>query len=167
MKKNIHWKAEITNSWDIWTIAYHYTETEIKELYDNLIQSKWVIAGQPIQKGKWKCDNFCDIENHHMHAYCTICNKQIYSGMEMDHGCKFGFGIGTIHPDMNSLFLVNDVFWEELQQEEEKWDDQAAKDIAKIKQINKYYINELNGEETSHIPLVEPLEKSFGKRFQA
>ena len=102
-----------------------------------------------------------------MHAYCTICNKQIYPGMEMDHGCKFGFGIGTIHPDMNLLFLVNDVFWEEPQQEEEKWDDQAAKDIAKIKQINKYYINELNGEGTSRIPLVEPLEKSFGKHFQA
>ena len=50
----------------------------------------------------------------------------------MDHGCKFGFGIETIHPDMNSLFLVNDVFWEELQQEEEKWDDQAAKDIKKL-----------------------------------
>ena len=73
----------------------------------------------------------------------------------MDHRCKFGFGIGTIHPDMNSLFLVNDVFWEELQQEEEGWDDQAAKDIAKIKQINKYYVNKLNGEGISRIPFVE------------
>ena len=55
-----------------------------------------------------------------MHAYCIICNKQIYSGMEMDYGCKFGFGIGTIHPDMNLLFLVNDVFWEESQRKEER-----------------------------------------------
>ena len=178
-------EKEISNIWSVWTVSYFFTEQEVKDLYQDLIKTKWVTANQPIRRGKWACDQYCDEENHHLHSYCTICRKQIYPGMEYNHGCKFGFGIGEIHPDMNPLYLINDVFWSEpeftLEEQEESDEDsellvernlqvlrdirehrqrieqreRCAKEIQTILEINERHRRELNGEPTGRIPLIE------------
>ncbi|HVI20899.1 MAG TPA: ribonuclease H family protein, partial [Bacillus sp. (in: firmicutes)] len=160
-------EKEISNVWSVWTISYFYTEQEVKELYNNLIKTKWVIANQPIKNGKWECDQHCDTENHHLHSYCTICQKQIYPGMEYNHGCRFGFGLGNIHPDMNPRYLINDVFWSEPEFcSDPETEDVVTRDLKMLEKIRQKHVNELNGEGTSRIPLVEPQEKlKIGKRF--
>ena len=162
-------EQEISNIWSVWTISYFYTEQEVKDLYNDLIRIRWVTANQPIQSGKWKCDQYCDTENHHLHSYCTVCKQQIYPGMEYNHGCKFGFGLGNIHPDMNPLYLINDVFWSEpetnLQSEDEE--DTIDRDLRVLREIKQRHVKEINGEGSSRTPLIESQEKpSIGKRFQ-
>ncbi len=90
--------------------------------------------------------------------------------MEFNHGCKFGLGIGDIHPDMNPLFLINDVFWTEPEDNSDHESDQeerVAKDLRTLREIRHRYQNELNGEGTSRIPLIENQDKPhIGKRFR-
>ena len=128
-------------------MAYTYSIQEIKFLLEEIIKTKQVIAGQPIRRGRWKCNFACDTENHHLHSYCTICDRWIISGMEQEHGCEFGFGIGQIHPDMNPEYLYNEIFWSKPEAviREQDFEDE----LAKIKRINQQYLDELNEESST------------------
>ena len=141
---------------------------------EKLVETRWVTANQPLKKGKWKCAEMCNYENHHMHSWCTICQKRIDLEERMNHNCRFGIGLGQIHPDMDPGHLYNNVFWEEPQWaqnaiEKEVNKSQPAQDqIQQILNINKRHIAELNGEGTSRIPLIENQDKPhIGKRFKS
>ena len=83
----------------------------------------------------------------------------------MNHNCQFGLGIGQVHPEMDSNYLFNDVFWKEppLEQDnipganEEYQEHQQH--LQKIHNINKRHLNELNGEGTSRTSLIEEQNK--------
>ena len=81
--------------------------------------------------------------------------------MEYNHGCKFGFGLNDIHPDMNPLYLINDVFWSEpktnLQSEDEE--DTIVRDIRVLREIRQRHVKEINGEGSSRTPLIKTQEK--------
>ena len=79
---NDHWgmpdlsdKVEkyIEEVWEFWTVAWTYDKNEVAQLLDNVIETQWVITNQSNKRGKWKCTDYCDIKNHHMHTWCTIC----------------------------------------------------------------------------------------------
>jgi hypothetical protein len=97
----------------LWTVAYTFSKSEVQQLYKEITEIRQVIANQPIRRGRWQCQPWCDEENHHIHTWCTICAKQIIPGTERSHPCKFGFELGNIRPEMNPKYLVNEVFWEE------------------------------------------------------
>jgi hypothetical protein len=135
---------DIERVWAIETVAYNFSNKELDSLFDELIKTKWIIAGQLVQQGRWSCKDHCDIENHHIHSYCTVCRKQVPYGMERDHGCKFGFEKGMIHPEMNPKYLFNEVFWSEPElpksdesddNSEGEFGNQAARDIRRIETI--------------------------------
>ena len=77
------------------------------------IEYQWVIAGQPINRGKWECSMNCDTMNHHQHVYCKACERQIFPATEFDHNCEFGIGLGKKKPDMNNEHLVNGIWWDQ------------------------------------------------------
>ena len=87
--------------------------------------------------------------------------------MEYNHGCKFGFEIGNIHPDMNPLYLINDVFWSEPEIDLNSEENTLTRDLRVLWEIRRRHENELNGGGTSRTPLIETQEKlSIGKRFR-
>jgi len=112
-----------------------------------------------------------------MHSYCIVCQKQVPYELVRDHGCKFGFGRGMIHPEMNPKYLVNEVFWSEPElpqsdeseeSEEEGSEDPAARDIREIRQIMKRHAAGRPRILTSQTIRNNQLEfRSFGRRFQA
>src|ERR1043166_5828828 len=57
--------------------------------------------------GKWACTAGCNEENHHMHRYCEWCKERIdfYTSMEHKDRCKYGIGLGQIHPPMDPSVL--------------------------------------------------------------
>ena len=126
-----------------------------------------------MKKGRWKCDVYCDTENHHMHSWCTICQRRIDHEEKLNHNCQFGIGLSQIHPDMNPNYLCNEVFWEEsfwahdsIPEETEEYERHQAH-LQAITNINKRHLSELNGEGTSRIPLIEDQEKPhIGKHFK-
>jgi len=91
---------------------YQPTKEEVESLFSANIKIKQVIAGQPILRGGSQCDFSCDTENHHIHTYCKMCQQNLPYGTTI-HRCKFGFGLGQIHPDMDPKFLVNNLWWKE------------------------------------------------------
>ena len=74
---------------------------------------------------------------------------------------------------MNPAYLYNDVFWTEPQIINDQTLPQTSifeqhqKHLDKIQQVNTRYLNELNGEGSSHIPIVENYPKNNRKRFQS
>src|SRR3954451_7183089 len=132
-----------------------------------------VIANQPTRRGKWKCDDYCDMKNHHVHVWCEICQARIDHQEKLNHNCRFGLGVGQIHPEMDPQHLINDVFWSEpplvieKMQEEINEDTKHRNHLQQILEINNRHLNELNGEETSRTPLIEDQTKlNLGKRFR-
>ena len=95
------------------TTAYTYTKKEWRDLQMTNIEYQWVIAEQPINRGKWECSMNCDTMNHHQHVYCKACERQIFPGTEFDHNCEFGLGLGKKKPDMNNEHLVNGIWWDQ------------------------------------------------------
>lgn len=94
-------------------MAIPITVEELLEIYQSTLIVKNVVANQPIRTGGSKCDEFCDIENHHFHNYCTRCKKNLYP-RTVAHECTWGYGTGgNIHPDMNPVYLVNTPWWSE------------------------------------------------------
>ena len=74
---------------------------------------------------------------------------------------------------MNPKHLFNDVFWTEPQLANENIPERSEEyekhlqHLQAIHNINKRHFNELNGEGTSRIPLIENQEKPhIGKRFK-
>ena len=140
---------------------------------DNIIETRWVTANQPIKRGKWKCNDYCDVENHHVHSWCTICLRRINHEERLNHNCRFGIGRGQIHPDMDPNHLYNDVFWEEsfwahdnVPTETDEY-KRHQEHLQQITNVNKCHISELNGEGTSRTPIIENQEKPhIGKRFK-
>ena len=84
----------------------------MEDLYKQGIVIKQVIAGQPITRGGSKCTFSCDTENHHIHTYCKVCQRNLPYGTTI-HNCKFGLGLGQIHPDMQPEYLINEPWWQE------------------------------------------------------
>jgi hypothetical protein len=167
-------EQHIDEVWGIWTVAWTYSREEVTNLINNIIETKWVVANQPMKRGKWKCDDYCDVENHHLHSWCTICQRRIDREERLNHNCRFGIGRGQVHPDMNPDYLYNDVFWQEPflahdsisteTNEHEKY----KRDLQTILEINERHKNELNGEGSSRTPLIENQTKPhIGKRFQS
>src|SRR3954453_2227418 len=166
-------EQHIEEVWGYQTVAWTYTKQEITTLVNNTITTQWVIANQPTRRGKWKCDDYCDIENHHVHVWCEICQARIDHQEKLNHNCRFGLGVGQIHPEMDPQHLINDVFWSEpplvieKMQEEINEDTKHRNHLQQILEINNRHLNELNGEETSRTPLIEDQTKlNLGKRFR-
>ena len=91
----------------VYTVAYTYTRQEFENIYKPHIQIKQVIAGQSITRGGSRCNSFCDIENHHIHTYCKMCQRNLPYGTIV-HNCKVGLEPGKIHPGMDPDYLVNE-----------------------------------------------------------
>jgi hypothetical protein len=131
-----------------------------------------VTANQPNRRGKWKCTDYCDMENHHVHTWCRICERKIDHEERLNHNCRFGLGIRKIHPEMDPEYLYNDVFWTEPQLVRDQIPpptDTRTKheqQMDEIRNINQRHLNELNGEGTSRTPIIETSIKSLGKRFR-
>ena len=182
---------------DVWgdgisTVAWHYTPKELDDISNSGFQYKQIIANQPICNGKWECHSGCDEENHHMHKYCTWCQQRFDFFTPREHMpyCKYGIGLGQIHPPMDPSALYgneNGIWWIEPEEvirsdlhffELQKARKEKAKvvdeEIARQKQhvqqileINERHRRELNGQGTSRVPLIESQEKlSNGKRFK-
>lgn len=94
----------------IYTVAYTFTRKEFEDMYRSHIRVRQVIAGQPITRGGFKCDDFCDIDNHHVHTYCKACQRNLPYGTVV-HNCKIGLEPGKIHPDMDPNYLINKPWW--------------------------------------------------------
>src|SRR5438045_1683318 len=105
----------IEEVWGFWTVAWTYDKNEVTQLLNDVIETRWVTANQPNKRGKWKCTNYCDVENHHVHTWCTICQRRIDHEERLNHNCRFGLGRGQLHPEMDPAYLYNDVFWTEPQ----------------------------------------------------
>jgi len=166
-------EQHIDEVWSFWTVAWTYDKNEVTRLMNDVIETRWTIANQPTKRGKWKCDDYCDTENHHVHVWCKICQRRIDREERMNHNCRFGIGTGQVHPEMNPEHLFNDVFWTEPQLANENIPERSEEyekhlqHLQAIHNINKRHFNELNGEGTSRIPLIENQEKPhIGKRFK-
>ena len=91
----------------------------------------------------------------------------------MNHNCHFGLEKGQIHPEMDPAYLYNDVFWTEPQIINDHTLPQTSifkqhqKHLDKIWQVNTRYLNELNGEGSSRIPIVENYSKNNRKCFRS
>ena len=103
-------ERQIDEVWGFWTVAWTYDRNEVTRLLNDVIETRWVTANQLNRRGKWKCTDHCDVENHHVHTWCTICQRRIDHEKRLNHNCRFGLGRGQIHPEMNPAFLYNDVF---------------------------------------------------------
>ena len=74
---------------------------------------------------------------------------------------------------MDPAYLYNDVFWTEPQIinnwifSQSSIFEQHQKHLDEIQQVNTRYLNELNGEDSSRIPIVENYPKNNRKRFQS
>lgn len=166
-------EGQIDEVWGFWTVAWTYDRDEVTRLMNDIIETKWVIANQPTKRGRWKCNNYCDTENHHMHTWCKICQRRIDLEERLNHNCSFGLGRGQIHPEMNPDSLCNEVFWTEPQMVREQIPSETDEyqryksSIDAIHNINQRHLNELNGEGTSRTPLIEPQTKqNIGRRFR-
>jgi hypothetical protein len=162
-------EQQIEEEWGFWSKAWTYTHEEVTRLKIDILETKWVIANQPIAKGRWSCDPHCDTENHHLHSWCTVCLKRIDHEDKLDHNCKFGFGLGQIHPDMDPQHLDNTIFWKEPPDviREENEQNRHQTHLQTIVDINLNHQKELNGEGTSRTPLInKPTKTIFGKRFK-
>jgi hypothetical protein len=162
-------EKDIDELWGIWTPAYYYSGQELLQLYRNITVTKQIIAGQPIKRGKWQCNDACDIENHHLHTYCTMCKRQIPTGcIVLQHGCVFGFQLGQVRPDMNPDYLINDVFWTEPEILDESDDESVdslpphLRDIRRIRAINTRW--EQHGGFNTEQPTASHFS-SYGRRF--
>src|SRR5436305_10201755 len=179
---NDHWgtpdlsneiKRHIDEVWGFWTVAWTYDKNEVTQLLNDVIETRWVTANQPNKGEKWKCTNYCDVENHHVHIWCTICQRRIDHEERLNHNCHFGLGRGQLHPDMDPNHLYNDVFWEEsfwahdnIPTETDEY-KRHQEHLQQITNVNKRHISELNGEGTSRTPIIENQEKpQIGKRFK-
>ena len=78
----------------------------MNRLVNEIVETRWVVANQPMKKGRWKCDVYCDTENHHMHSWCTICQRRIDHEEKLNHNCQFGIGLGQIIVELGALFDV-------------------------------------------------------------
>ena len=174
------------------TVAWHYTPQEMNSIVMSGFRWKQVIANQPIRIGKWAYTAGCDEENHHVHRYCDWCEQRIdfYTPMEHKDHCRYGIGLGQIHPPMDPSVLrgnEQEIWWtepEEVIQSANRFkalqkarkgkrraidkEIQRQKDhVAKILEINECHRKELNEEGTFRIPLIEDQEKpKIGKRFR-
>jgi hypothetical protein len=106
-------EQEIDELWSIETPAWTYTNKELNQYYKELTKERWVVANQPQKRGRMKCINCCDTENHHLHQWCKPCEKRIEWENNHIPTCKFGIEQGQIKPEMNPEHLVNEVFWNE------------------------------------------------------
>ena len=83
--------------------AYRYNCDEVAKAYAALIKIKQVIAGQPITRGGSQCTDACDIENHHIHTYCSGCKRNLMYGTTI-HPCDVRFA-------MDAAGLTNTPWW--------------------------------------------------------
>ena len=99
-----------------------------------------------------------------------------------NHGCKYGIGVGQIHPKMDPNALHNQIWWNEpqkvIEQDQEFFSQKRQREESNEKQrhhasqqsiikINIRHLAELNGEGTSRTPIIEKQTKpNIGKRFK-
>ena len=87
--------------------------------------------------------------------------------MEYNHGCKFSFSFGDIHPDMNSLYLINDVFWLEpktnLQSSKDE-EDTIVRDLRVLREIRQRHVKEINREGSFRTPFNRNTRKTFNRK---
>ena len=93
----------------ITAVGYKCTKDEMNKIYRENIKVKQVIANQPITKGGSQCTFNCDTENHHLHTYCKACKKNLPYGIT-EHNCIIEFRPGKIQPDMDTNYLINDLW---------------------------------------------------------
>lgn len=48
-------------------------------LLDWIHQDQLVTTNQPLNRGKYKCDDFCDVENHHLHMWTCAFSYHWYT----------------------------------------------------------------------------------------
>ena len=167
-------ESQIDEVWGFWTVAWTYSKDEIARLLKDVIETQWVIANQPNKRGRWKCTDYCDIENHYVHTWCTICQRRIDHEERLNHNCRFGLGRGQVHPDMDPAYLCNNVFWTEPQEINDRLPQQTStyqqheRHLNEIRRINTQHLNELNGEGTSRTPLIDNYNhfQNNGRRFR-
>jgi hypothetical protein len=102
-------EQEIDELWSIETPAWTYTNKELNQYYKKLTKERWVVANQPQKRGRMKCINHCDTENHHLHQWCKPCEKRIEWENQYIPNCKFGINQGQIKLEMNPDH-VNNIF---------------------------------------------------------
>ena len=85
-------EQHIHEVWEFQTVAQNYDRNEVNRLLDEVIETRWTIANQLTQKGKWKCNDYCDTKNHYVHVWCKICQKRIDHKKKMNYNCQFGLG---------------------------------------------------------------------------
>ena len=124
-----------------------------------------------MKRGKFKCLDHCDTENHHLHKWCKTCARRIDLEDNNNHNCNFGTRPRIVHPDMDPAYLYNDIFW----QENLPFYHQEA---AEYYRHNPYHIyfennkeentNKRNREEssTTRVTFSEPTKQHDGKRFK-
>lgn len=85
--------------------------------------------------------------------------------------CKYGIGLGQIHPDMNPNGLINEVWWPEpllpdTDESENEYEDLHAKYVNEILKINQKHQDELNGQGTSRSAYTDNYPTVTGRRFK-
>lgn len=106
---------DIEALWSIHTPAWTYTNVELNKFYRELVKEKWIIAGQSQTRGRMRCMDYCNTDQHHIHKWCHVCAKRIDWDDNHVPQCKFGIGLGQIKPDMDPNYLINTIFWNEPQ----------------------------------------------------
>ena len=97
----------IDKIWEFWITAWAYLWEEVTRLVNKVIETRWVIANQLTKRGKWKCTDFCDTKNHHMHLWCEICQRRIDYEERLNHNCRFEIGHG--HMDKYILIWIHSI----------------------------------------------------------
>ena len=92
-------------------IGYSYCPGELESLYSQNIRIRQVIAGQPYTRGNGQCDLSCDVENHHVHTYCTICKRNLPYGTTVHNNCYFKNEERCFV--MNPRVIINKIWWTE------------------------------------------------------
>src|SRR5579859_5313834 len=90
--------------------AFTCSKSQYEGYFNENIKVKNVVANQPLKTGGSKCDDHCDIENHHIHFYCKACKRNLSYGKPI-HDCIIGFELGKIYPDMDPRDLINEPWW--------------------------------------------------------
>src|ERR1700722_3030637 len=70
-------------------VIFTSTYTYPIEIYEENIHIKSVITYQPIEKEGSKCTFECNIENYHIHTYCSSCKKNLPYRIVI-HKCEIG-----------------------------------------------------------------------------
>jgi hypothetical protein len=83
-----------------------------RDLLEENIVTKHVVANQPIRKGGSKCTWECDEENHHQHNYCKLCKRNLPYGVKWHQNCKYGFE-RDVRPPFNPDYLFKFIYWKE------------------------------------------------------